>query len=438
MKCGYVHFDDQVLHNAGWYADTESSPKRFSENETGDLDNVHVWLSNMDFNIMKETNLLRNVRYRRTDFLGETTEKIAERLGFFDLDKSSVIDFVSVMPQIFERVTSYAKFYAGMEDLPQDSFRQGLRQIFIPQNDPIIDPPKQADYFREADQYFTATIRDVFDKDEEKLPLYIPPDHECDFILSKNYPKLNAGWNIAKEKGKRSLDYIGEIINNNGCGLVKLRVLGFNPIFEKFYNVGYSTSTKASSRQWFTLEEAMLLSCEAEIVEVKDILYTFDIFKPNTLKEIKKTIPERFRYSISGMIFLHNLWSCLTARNINDYKNSNYRVNTIAPFVRFYDRYLCLSYAIKLAQEDFKISGFGSGKIYISCNNVVSPQVLAGCRETGLIPPILNVKDNEDGVELKDCTKTLQVQQYLWGHGKLDVLLDYDNYCSKEKTMNKS
>lgn len=428
IKCGYIHFDDPVLHDSGWLADIEHPPIRLGEKETGELDNEHIWLSNLDWDIMQQANLLNNVRFRLNNFLGDKTTNIADRLGFILTNTEQVRAFVEIMPTIFSRVMQYACTYTGITDVHQESLCKSLRQVLIKEIDNVMDPPERAKYFDESKQNFTSTIKDAFEKEEEKLELFIPPDAECNFIFSQYYPKVKANWKILNLKNKDEKAQLIDLKKKNACGLVKVSVYGFTPAFEKFYNFGYATS-KQGSRQWVTLDEAIFLSCEAEHVEFKEVFYTEETFRPDALKEIKNSIPERSRYSLSGMIFLHNLWRSMAVLNINRWRTNTIRVNTMAPFVRFYDRYLCMTYALELYKQGFRISGYGSGKIYIGCENIDPIFILTGCRTAGLIPPILNVKLNEDNIEYDSLTKILDIQQYLWGHGNLDVILDYDDYC---------
>lgn len=430
IKCGYIHFDNPVTHDSGWLADTEHSPTRLGENETGELDNEHVWLSNLDWDIMYQANLLNNVRFRLNNFLGDKTTNLADRLGFILNTTEQVRNFVEIMPSIFNRVMLYAYKYTGITEIHQESLCKALRQSLIKEVDDIIDPPERAKYFEESRQNFTSTIKDSYDAGLDKIELFIPPDVECNFIFSQYYPKNKAKWEVLPPSKKKELILqLTELKKENACGLVKVAVYGFTPAFERFYNFGYATS-KQGSRQWVTLDEAILLSCEAEHVEFKDIYFTRDTFRPDNLKEIKNQIPERNRYSLSGMIFLHNLWRSMSVLNVNKWKTNTIRKNTMAPFVRFYDRFLCMRYALELFKLGFKISGYGSGKIYISCENELQPMfVLNGCRKTGLLPPILNVNSNEDDIEFDELTKILDIQQYLWGHGNLDVILDYDEFC---------
>ncbi len=430
MIYGYIHFDDPEIHNSGWLSDTKVSPIRLGEKETGELDNNHIWLSNLNFDIMQAAGLLNNVKYRRNDFLGEKVTSLAERLGFYDLSRENAIEFVRVMPQIFERVMKYASFYAGVEECHRDSLKSSLRQILIPNIDPILDSPEKIKYFEESNQSFTATVSEVYDQTDDKIPLYIPPDYECNFIFNQLYPKVKARWQTKKIKKKDSLTELFELKRNNVCGLVKIKVSGFSPLFDKFYNFGYSTG-KRGSRQWVTFEEAIFLACEAEYFEIIDIFYTEDVYQPLDLLAIKDSIPEKNRYSISGMIFLHNLWNSMSARNIMNYKQASVRVNTLASFVRFYDRYLCATYALKLLQTDMKVTGFGSGKVYINCEGITPMDLLESARIVGVIPPSLDIKEDEDPVQFGESKKLLDIHQWLWGHNKTELILEFDKICSE-------
>lgn len=428
---GYMHYDDVVTHNAGWYALAGEPAVRLGQNQNGELANNVVWLTNLDYDIMAVSNLSSNVRFRRMDFLGEKVKQLIVRLGYIDPAGVQLCEVVEIFASIFERVMRYAEICAGVETVPMGSLKMGLRSLLRPKPDPIL-PSNRRTCFEEAEQYFSSVTRSA-QPSVEWLPLYVPPYILCETIFAHYLPVVGSRWEQIDFSNSRN--FLEDLVGDERCsGLVKAHIYGFTPEIERIINFGNTPTRNRGQRQWITLHEALFLQQLAH-VDILDILITRDTDQVPLAGEILAKLDNQQKYSLSGMLFLNNLWGSLAQRLAQGYAHAGIRRNVAAPMVRFLDRQVCFHYASELLKSSLEVVGYGSGRVYINCTNTTSQEILKACRLNGLIPPKLNVREVDDVDDAEaDAHTLLGIHQTLWGRGELQALLEYDQFCAEKLT----
>lgn len=423
---GAVHFDDVSEHSAGYYARAGDKAKRLSANKCGDLATDVVWLTNLNYETMRSAHMYPHAKYRRNDFLGETYKNILGRLGFFD-EKDAVIcqEGVEHLASLFERVMRYAHVYGNFETVPMYNLRTGFREKFS-----RIDPQVTPDLLKalqEAESYFTSVERPASDAVPAWLPLYLPPWEHCMALLSQPLPAHDAEW---KQVAPRLLPKTREDIENwaHGIGLAKVALADFSPGFSEMINFGSNPARGRNQRRWTTFEELSFLNqvCEAR---VEAAWIANKIASPLEYREIAERMPQKHHFSLSGMLFLQNLWSAPGQSYTGGLRGP--LKNTRSPFLRCYDRLLCLNEALKVRDAGLEVVGYGSCKVYINCASVRARDVLSVCRKVGLVPPLCAVEISED-TETINLEDPLAIQQTLWGRGALSLIMDYDKICYEE------
>lgn len=427
MHFGAVCFDDVNAHDSGYFARAGEKSRRLSANRCGDLATDVVWLTNLNYETMRSSHMYPHAKYRRNDYLGETFKNILARLGLFDMADAVVCqEGVELLSVIFERVMGYARRFGGFETVPMYNLRTGFREKFG-KTDPQVSPDLLK-AITEAESYFTSVERPASDVAPAWLPLYLPPWRHCMAVLSQPLPSLNAGWRQLAPRQLPKTPQDIEAWDHSQLGVAKVALANFQSGFSEMVNFGSNPARGRHQRRWTTFEELSFLNqiCEAR---VESAWVTDKAEPPLEYRTIAERMPEKHHLSLSGMLFLQNLWSApgqsYTAGLRGPMKN------TSVPFLRCYDRLLCLNAAMKVREEGLEVVGYSSCKVYINCASASARDVLSVCRKVGLMPPLCSVAEHEDPGPI-DINDPLSIQQTLWGRGKLDLIMEYDRKCYEE------
>lgn len=425
MGFGVVHFDDVNEHSSGYYARAGQKVRRLSGNHCGDLATDVVWLTNLNYETMRSAHMYPHAKYRRNDFLGETFKNLLARLGFFDMkDAVTCQDGVERVALLFEHVMRYAQVYGGFDTVPMYNLRTGFREKFS-----RIDPQVTPDLLKaitEAESYFISVERPAGDVAPAWLPLYLPPWEHCMSVLSQSLPTAKAEWHqVAPRNLPRTPEQIAAWEQK---GFAKVALSSFLPGFSEMINFGSNPAKGRHQRRWVTFDELTFLNqiCEARV----EAAWVADkCAPPLEYREIAERMPQKHHLSLAGMLFLQNLWSAPGQSYTGGIRGQ--LKNTCSPFLRCYDRMLCLNAALKARDEGLEVIGYSACKVYVNCASASARDILSVCRKTGLIPPLCAVDESED-MEHIDMSDPLAIQQTLWGRGNIDLLMRYDQKCYEE------
>ncbi len=146
------------------------------------------------------------------------------------------------------------------------------------------------------------------------------------------------------------------------------------------------------TRQWLTTHDLVALMNNATI-EIKEAL-VFDASICRPALEIPQV--QRFFESLTPMecvshsigLFAAGLWSGLLMHNPRPMQK-DVSTNLWAPFVRSYDRLLCMMSASELTNQGYLVAGYGAGKIHAWLPKDASNEVLHVCRQADLLPGMM-------------------------------------------------
>ena len=426
MRFGAVFFDDVAEHSSGYFAVAGESARRLSNCRSGDLSTDVVWLTNLNYDMMRAAQMYPNARYRRTDFLGENSKNLLSRIGLYDLEDASVCkQAVEHMALIFERVMMYANKYGQFSSVPMYNLRIGFREI-RKKIDPIV-PPDLYNALCESENYFIAVERPVSQVMPAWMPLYLPPYEHCLAILSRPLPRLNSEWNKIPPRMLPESKDVSDWPELNSIGLAKVTLHDFLPEWNELIKFGSNPAKGRNQRRWIPFEELRFLS-QISTVKIESAWIANKSYIPEDYIAIADLLNPVQRLSLSGMLFLHNLWSAPSQSYTGGIRGQ--LKNTCSPFIRCYDRLLCLNAARKTKLHGLEVIGYSSGKVYINCQESSADEILRVCRKVGLIPPLLDAQDMENELPI-DLDDPLSLQQTLWGRGYLDQIMKFDQKCSE-------
>ena len=424
MRFGAVLFDDVAAHAAGYFAVAGESARRLSNFRSGDLSTDVVWLTNLSYDMMRAAQMYPHARYRRSDYLGENSRNLLSRIGYHDLEDASICkNAVEHLAVIFSRIMMYANKYGQFTSIPMYNLRIGFREL-RKKIDPVV-PPDLFNALCESENYFIAVERPVSQVVPTWMPLYLPPYEHCLAILSRPLPKLNSNWIKLSPKKLPATKDITEWSDLDLIGLAKVTLHDFAPEWNELINFGSNPAKGRNQRRWVPFEELRFLT-QIATVKIESAWIAQKIYIPEDYLAIANLLSPVQRLSLSGMLFLHNLWSAPSQSYTGGIRGQ--LKNTNSPFIRCYDRLLCLNAARKVKLLGLDVIGYSSGKVYINCQETSADEILKVCRDVGLIPPLMDASESSMEIDLDD---PLSLQQALWGRGYLDQIMKYDQKCSE-------
>ena len=264
-------FDDPHTHAAAYAASSNPRhPRPFRITGTGDLESDHVWITNLDYSLSRDSGLSGHSRFRRIDFLRRTIPAIAESFGvgsssrllsnpaaheFLNslrrralqvgtvLDPGSVaIAQAAIISKVFDRVMHLAQFVLDIDRVPQNRLAWGIRQVIAPPDVPA--PEWVSGAIDDAISYTTFCERIATDTPMDLYWFRLPPIQLAQRALLGPFPC--GDWTRIKTPSEK---IVRDVIDTRGPFLARITVMSTAAQVNRLINYG-SGATKKQSRQW--------------------------------------------------------------------------------------------------------------------------------------------------------------------------------------------
>lgn len=433
LKYGCLIWDDPCIHTTGWKAVGEGAAGRVNIQGTADLSSDTVYLTNMQYQMSKESGLSGNYRFKMDNYLREGIIQLAERHGIDE--PRSVTELGS---KIFSRCMAASRKLLSIADdeefLPEYSLKQGYRDIIGFGRDEVFTTG-MAKIINEATSYYTNCERDAWRSKENLIGVFRVPQR------SHAYNVLNAALpygdfvevpqnELPGPKADRDVvqHWLATYGMNDGMpGLFKITCKSFEPRFNRLISFGSGAGgTDAYKRQWISTPEVVFLSAFAEIV-IHEAYISKSVFRLSPALKLLERLPPQTDVSLSMGLCFENLWTGMCQKS--SYRSSppspdKVFANPFLPFLRAQDRIELFKKALVFSEAGYEVAGYSTGALRINMRNQSPAEIYNFCRQQRVIPPFL-------GLEAKDLPKPegkdpLVFLQYWYATNDMKKIMDWD------------
>lgn len=383
MRLGFIYFTDKEKSQKGVAAVYGETP--FHLNHVGELQTDIYWFTNHPDGIPGGAS--RHALYFGEKYLRVSVEKILAELC---VPKDAPIERqVEILSQVFHNVVSCGRKIFGIEDLPRFEYRKALRDV-LRDVDNIPYPDNVNTMITDSTMYYTLCSEKV--SRDKCVSFQVPRIKHAQGIL--NTPLPDGEWKkIPNGKMPQFPEQVKEWIEERQTPyFAKVVFSGFDEKYSSIINFGSVTPDK-SKRQWVTGIELTALLGMAEI-DIQEAWECEGVFAtPRSVEEEILILPEVAELSYSMCLFLDNLWTGLSLKNIPHYLKSktvqNYN-NPCGPFLRAADWKMCFEKAVALKDMGFTVASFGVGKIVVDGTYITDDEIYQAAKVNGLLPPVCN------------------------------------------------
>jgi hypothetical protein len=441
LRYGCVVFDDPAAHTTGWKAVEEAPATRLSVNGTSILSTDTVWLTNMAYQLARETGLGANYRFLTSEYLREDIRKMADRHGNRYNPETKQCENPRELAEFGARIlTRTLKVSKKLLDddtdeefLPRFSLKQGFRDMAGLGRDPVYTTEMDK-FVQEAICYNTNCEREQYVVDDNIGYFRIPPREHCIKVMDINLPHGEfreipkadlPPQKAAREEVQKWLSKVGVL-----PGLFKITCRSFEPQFNALINYGESASGFSSyKRQWVSSPEIAFLSAFSEIT-VHQAYVTQNLAKLNPALEIARSQYSQTDMSISMGVFYENLWTGMCCRSSLRPKapspDKTY-VNTFTPFLRAMDRVTLFDKALQFTNAGFDVAGYATGMLRVSIKDQDPVKIYDTCLQTRMIPPFLGCNPKQLPPPSKE--DPLSYTQWMYATSDYERLMAVDKKC---------
>lgn len=444
---GCVLFDDAHEHASGYSSVSgDSRPSRISG--TADLSSDTYWLTNLNYNIARNSGLRGNARFRDEGFLTGNIGSIPQMLGFredailggipqitdYIRDNklgSSVstgdLPYIStkIIANVFRNVVRLSSHILGVSSIDNYKFNRTIREAAF-QPDPLMDK-YIVDAVTDSIAYNIEVERNVGQNEQSESRMLLraslsPIDHAIT-MLSLPVP---AG---VFKTYSRSAD-IKKILNQTDRPfLAKCVVDGTLPEFNRIVNYGAGRlSTQKGQRRWMSSVELEFMK-HVSNVDVREVIVAEYSLEYPWVKDVRNLLIElksKLDLSVSGHLFAHNLWTAMgvsKSPSATSSRGSNKYINMLAPFLYSMDRQYCMMKVVELIARGHDVRMYGGNKIFMSIDQTTDRDLLVNdCMDLGLIPPVIF----PDSPNQKTSTP-YEIMQSLFAKGDVAKILSLDD-----------
>jgi hypothetical protein len=418
IKYGAAFFEDTTLPRIATIARAgDSTAERVAGTE--DLSSDTVWLTNLESSTMWSRRLNKNARLRDSKFLRVDVNQILKTIGMQDEPDDRKVRAIA---DIFGRVMQIMNKVLQINYVPQKPLRNGIRKHLAPPN-PAYDK-KLLLALKDATKFFT-NCQSTTTQEVETKTFYLNPIEHARKILSSPVP---AGeWTLSKNMPSQGT--IGDWIEDTGPILARVTINHIEPSLSALLNYGSDLSTSEKNRQWLTANELLyLISMASEIT-------LHEAYIPDgcvTYEKLINNVFKRFDFdcnvlSISWGLFLDNLWVATGMPLVDRSRGiKSETTNPVNPFLRAYDRALCMQTAIGLQEMGFDISGYGTGKINVNAAGFSDLDLFRAARKLNLMPPPGSLSLEDLGLTDLEYDDPLIVMQSFYAQSRFEEMLDFD------------
>ena len=435
LKYGCLIWDDPCIHTTGWKAVGENSAGRVNIQGTADLSSDTVYLTNMQYQMSRQSGLSGNYRFKMDNYLREGVVPLAERHGISE--PRSITEFGS---KIFARCLAASRKLLDINEeeefLPEYSLKQGYRDIVGFGRDEVFSTG-MAKIINEATSYFTNCERDAWRSGENQIGVFRVPQRQHAYnVLNTALPYGDfvevPQHELPGAKADRSIiqHWLATYGMNDGMpGLFKVTCKSFEPRFNRLISFGSGAGgigMDAYKRQWISTPEVVFLSAFAEIV-IHEAYISKSVFRLSPALKLLERLPEQTDLSLTMGICFENLWTGMCQKS--SYRSSppspdKVFANPFLPFIRAQDRIALFKKALSFSEAGYEVAGYSTGALRINMRNQDPREIFSFCLQEKIVPPFL-------GIEAKDIPKSegkgsLAFLQTWYASNDIKSILEWD------------
>lgn len=427
LKYGCVFFDDPYEHANG-FASIEGAPAERIRG-TMDLDSDNVWVINVDAQHMISAGLASNPRFRASNFLRNTIEKISDFIG---VDQENPRDLVKTMSLIVSNTMAITSAMTGIDVsiVPEAQLKKNIRTCLYPPDKALPEFAMKA--LMNATSYWIPAERSVsFDVNlSQKKIFQVPPVKILKCLKGMPVPTGTKWENIPQSKFPDTVDSFESLEDlAGGPFLAKVSLKNIDGDYNHLLNFGAGAT---GQREWVSSTE---LRCLMDLADV----FVNQIIVPKNIKILDHPIFEKIEenkdacvLSLSYNLFLDNLWCAMatTRHPPKKFKSPVLKtcVNPAIPFIRAVDRDICMHAAYQIEKAGFDVIGYGAGGVHVQLTgDETTEDFLIAAINSGAIPPVCKKDDSVDvEAAIGDVNTPDKILQSLHLNGERKNLLDID------------
>lgn len=389
---GVALFDNPTSVGKGWASSAGAPP--YAIDGTAKLTTAGLWMLNLGFNSMRDTQLDRNNRFRGADYLKTGLSMIAQEIGCASpglggkLPTATGSAAAGRLSALFRDVMDVS-CRLGLAGAPAKLLLCGFRKLLYAHQEPHLDPMTKEAAANACERWTDAQV-DAGRNRKFKLREVVFVRHRWTHardVLSQQVPY--GRWRsvplmTAKEIVRHPLPLLLEIhVNSVEDSLSKIVNFGGHG-----GNIGgHVSEANAQPRRWMTAPEYVFLSSRAEI-SIKSILEA-EGYMENPLLASFPEYGSAQNISPAFQLAIESYWTAGLSQ-----ANALRDNSPVAAWMSAYDRIACLRDALHLVdrrdlQVDIKSYGIGKIKVNaIDSEDKMGFWLFEAVRNTALIPPM--------------------------------------------------
>lgn len=368
QRYGVALFDNPKKYASGWAAvGDEIGAEPFSFQDTGELENNVIWITNIDKNTFFRCGLSKTPRFRHEYYLRTKLSSIVLELDIKNEDLSiQAVKLASLVATVMQ-LTHY---HVGMSGAPANTLATGLRQVIQPDSQAVDNVLRDAS--KKASQSFVECVKshELINKDYRITSLVFHRRSYAKLITSYKLPYgewLQAPSEVLAMSNRSMIEWVCK--NDRPC-LVKVRVLNINSSVNHLVNYGAGAGlvinrtdegkdwAGLNQREWMTTPEINVMRKYMDLI-VEDILIG-EGYVENPIR-----IPKWGVLSYCAGIMCENMWVALT----KDLSGSPGQ-NPQSAWIHSIDRTLCFLAAKGLdLLANTSVQSYGYGRVTICIDN---------------------------------------------------------------------
>lgn len=367
LQFGVVRFDDDNPNSGAWVSVMGKPAYRISS--IGALDNQTVWWCNLSFNAIYRCNLHKSAFIKRTNYLNnwlpEGQESICQDWGF-EARRYTEEQITRALSGIFARTMFFVAQHYGLDlnKIPaHDNLADELRCLMLPKKDEHISPELDA-ALGAAHQYYAFCLSPRLPtEDFVTVRFSVPSVQYANMMLDSIFPSDQVEY-IPESQLPAPADRVNWVLTQDLPVLAKVKVSDIHPDYVNVISFGNGAKA-GTNRSWVSQPELLSLAKYARI----DIggCFVFGEYK---------ALPSQCRLPFFSVlqsmtptadIIASNHWIGLCRENPYKLEANQAAYRALSPravWLNSFDRFMMLSYAIKLHKSGIVVRKYGAGSVF--------------------------------------------------------------------------
>lgn len=386
ITIGVCIFDDPKAPRAGFCSVDGSDPTYVAGYH--ELSTETIWVTNLEFPIFKELNLLRLRHLTQDQYFRTSLRLLQSEFGI--TDHKNLAKFLS---KLFTRTAQAGLSFFGVDPTNFNyRYHQALSsRLHVPgMHEPIQGLDQAAvqlviDHSTQENQAMTGVKRP--DR-SSPVTFCFPRDAYGQWLLSRVYPVgnvwkndgINREFTIGTRDGKKIaltdtfIKKIGDYFKNNGrATFFRISVMSHEASHRAFATFGAGSR---DPRVWVTWPELLEL-LEYSVVKVFESLST----SAGTIREHLPEFCQATGFGLAEGLLFENLYVALASP-------VNKRNTALGAYIRAYDRAACGRVAAAFHNAGFVVGSYSSGRVLLFLNDGQRERAAKLALELGMIPPL--------------------------------------------------